>query len=87
MKFIKYFICEWFNYPCYKDYKADLKKRNPKEFRKMEAEDRKKGIKPYKNRFDFAFRIAKIKYAHRDRYGRKCRKYGFDCDKCNAKHC
>ena len=84
-RFIKYFVYEWRNYPWHKAWCDDYKNREPDTFRKMEQSDLKRGIKPYKNRFDFAFRNAKIKTLHCDVYGRKCRKFGGNCDICNSK--
>ena len=71
MKFIRYFIYEWKKHPRYMAFMENMKKRKPKKFREYERSNRARGIKPYKNRFDFAFRNAKILYAHRDKYGRK----------------
>lgn len=41
----------------------------------------------YKNRFDYAWKNTVLWWRHRDRYGRKCRKFHGDCERCNAKHC
>jgi hypothetical protein len=60
-----------------------FKKLHPEEFAKMEQSDKEKGIKPYKNRLDFAFRNAKIRCSYCDRYGKKCRKFGGNCDICS----
>ena len=68
LKFIRYFIYEWRNYPLFFGYAAQIKANNPKLYAEMEASDRKKGIKPYKSRFDFALRNAKIRYNHRNDY-------------------
>lgn len=87
-KFIQYFIMQWKYYPQYMFFVEKLKENSPEEYEKMCESDRVRGVDPeYKSRFDFAWRNAKIHYAHRDRYGRKCRKYGGDCERCNAKHC
>ena len=87
-KFIRYFIMEWRNYQHYMRYREHLKTNNPEAYEKMCESDRARGIEPeYKSRFDFALRNAKIHYAHRDRYGRKCRKAGGNCENCTAKHC
>lgn len=84
-RFIRHFIYEWSNYP------QMIAWRNAhftdEQIKEMEKKDLKRGIKPYKNRFDYAFRNSKIYYLHRDRYGRKCKKYGGNCDICDAKHC
>ena len=84
-KFIRHFIAGWLNYP----HLMAWTKRHftSEQRRKMEQSDRERGIKPYKNRFGYAYRLAKVYYAHRDRYGRKCRKYNGDCERCSAKHC
>lgn len=84
IKFIRNLIASWRGYP---DYIIFLSRFSDEQKKHMEALDAKSGIKPYKNRFDYAYRNAKIYHAHRDRYGRKCRKYKGDCVKCNAKHC
>ena len=77
--FIKYFFNNLFFYPHYKAYWDE----SPK----MLENFINKGEWVPKNRFDFAWTLAKLHYAHRDRYGRKCKKYNGDCEKCNAKHC
>lgn len=85
IKFIRHFINEWFNYPSFVAWsKAHF---TEEQLREMERTDAQRGIKPIRNRFDYAWKNAKIHYAHRDRYGRKCKKNGGDCNKCNAKHC
>ena len=84
IKFIKYFFLAWKEYP---HLKAFMGRFTPEQIKEMEKMDEKRGIKPYKNRFDYALRSAKIHYAHRDRYGSKCKKYHGDCERCNAKHC
>lgn len=87
IKFIKYFVYEWRKYPRFNAYRKCLKKKSPKAYAEMEGADAERGIKPYKNRLDYAWRNAKIRWSHRDRYGRKCRKHGGNCEKCNARHC
>jgi len=79
IKFIKYFIYQWLDYPIFKAYWDRLPKR------RKEIED--KGEWFPKNRFDYAWTLTKIRYKHRDQYGHKCKKYNGDCEKCNAKHC
>jgi hypothetical protein len=59
----------------------DMKEKNPKVFAQMVKADEKRGIKPYKNRFDYAYRNAKIRTKD-CRYTRTCRKYGGDCGVC-----
>ena len=83
-KFIRYFINAWVNYP---SFIAFCNRFSDEQKKAMEAEDAKRGIKPYRSRFDYAYKNAKIHYSHRDRYGRKCKKYKGDCEMCNAKHC
>lgn len=85
IRFARYFYCSWKNYPCYMCF---AQKHFSKEQREeMEQSDRECGIEPYKGRFDYAWRSAKSFWAHRDRYGRKCRKFNADCKRCDAKHC
>ena len=87
-KFIRYFIMAWREYPCFMRFMEGLKENSPEAYKQMYEEDRARGVEPeYKSRFDYALRNAKIHYAHRDRFGRKCRKYGGNCENCNAKHC
>lgn len=84
-KFIRYFIMGWKNYPSMMAWrKAHFTDEQIKE---MEKEDARRGIAPVNSRFDYALMSAKVHYNHRDRYGRKCRKYNGDCERCNAKHC
>jgi hypothetical protein len=47
-------------YPYYKAWSDRFKARKPEVFKEMEQSDLKRGIKPYKNRFDYAFKNAKI---------------------------
>ena len=82
MNFLKYFIWKWKEYAHFMAYIDRFKKEHPEEYRKSEENDRAKGIKPYKNRFDFAFRNAKIYYAHRKDY-KRCLKYKGNCEKCS----
>jgi hypothetical protein len=87
-KFIRYFILAWKEYSGVMRFIEMFKRDNPEEYEKMCESDRAHGIDPeYKSRFDYALKTARFCYAHRDRYGRKCRKAGGDCDNCNAKHC
>ena len=79
IKFIRYLISGWQSYPSYQAYWS-----NKQELLARLIED---GEWTPKNRLDFAWRHARAKWRHRDRYGRKCRKANGDCDKCNAKHC
>ena len=64
-RFIKYFITSWASYPLYAKWYEGMKKHCPEELARMEESDAEKGIKPYKNRFDFAFRNAKLKSMYR----------------------
>lgn len=82
MKFLKYFIWQWKDYTHFKAYIEHFKQEYPEEWKKSEESDRERGIKPYKNRFDFALRNAKIRYAHRKDYDR-CLKYKGNCEKCS----
>lgn len=72
--FIKYFMIEWRKFPSFKWFcesrHLKWKGKDPKE--------------QYRNRFDYAFRNAKIRYAHKDRYSKKCTG---DCENCKLKHC
>lgn len=87
-KFIRYFITAWTQYPHFMGFAEHMKRNNPEEYTKMCEADKERGIDPeYKSRLDFAVRNARIHYAHRDRYGRKCRKFAGDCERCTAKHC
>ena len=55
IKFIKTFMYYWEDYPNFKRFVS----KQPKDFiKRLEASDRERGIKPYKNRFNFAFRNA-----------------------------
>lgn len=88
IRFIRYFIMEWRNYPHYEAFRENLSTKCPEEYAKMYKSDIARGINPeYKSRFDFALRNALVHYAHRDRYGRKCREFGGNCEICTAKHC
>lgn len=87
-KFIRYFIMGWRTYPHFMGWLECFKSKTPEEYKQMCELDRARGVEPeFKSRFDYALRTARSHYAHRDKYGRKCRKYGGDCDRCNAKHC
>lgn len=84
-KFIRCFLNAWVTYPqhcefCNNHFTAEQMKT-------MVESDAERGIKQPRNRFEYALMIAKIHYAHRDRYGKKCLKFNGDCEKCNAKHC
>jgi hypothetical protein len=69
-RFLKFFICEWMHYPSYDEYYKHMKQTHPKLMASIEASDLLKGIKPFKGRFDFAFRNAKLQYKHyKDRKG------------------
>ena len=75
----------WVNYPAFDSWrKTHFTEAQRKEMEKSDAE---KGIAPVNTRLEYALSTAKVHYAHRDRYGRKCRKYNGDCKRCNAKHC
>lgn len=41
----------------------------------------------FSSRWRYAWKMTGIEWRHRDRYGRKCRKAGGNCARCNAKHC
>lgn len=84
-KFIRYFIYGWRDYPVMMEWRNDL--FTDKEIKDMEKEDAKRGISPVNTRFEYALMTARVHYSHRDRYGRKCRKFEGDCERCNAKHC
>ena len=74
IKWLIYFFQAWRGFPAFKSF--------------CEAQGVAEQMKKdYKGRFDYAKKNAKTHYAHRDKYGRKCRKHGGDCEKCNAKHC
>ena len=84
---IKRFIYEWAKFPSFKKFEELSRNVNPEEYQKGIDSDLKRGIKPYRNRLDYAVRNTKMHWKYRDRYGRKCRAVGGDCDKCKAKHC
>lgn len=85
IKFIRYFLIGWMQYPQFNAWrKAHFTDVQLKE---MEKEDAKRGIAPVNTRFEYALSTAKVHYRHRDRYGRKCKKYKGNCSKCKAKHC
>lgn len=78
-KFIRYFIMEWRYYPMLMAFWDSRPK--------LQSELKEKGEWFPKSRFDYALKTAKVHYKHRDRYGRKCRKFAGNCERCNAKHC
>lgn len=55
IKFIKIFIYHWKDYPNFKKF---IKGQPKKLIERLEANDRERGIKPYRNRLDFAFKNA-----------------------------
>ena len=63
-KFLKFFIREWMHYPSYNEYYKRMKETHPDLMARIENSDALKGIKPFKGRFDFAFRNAKLQYIH-----------------------
>lgn len=63
-KFLKFFICEWMHYPSYDEYYKDMKEKHPQLMAMIENSDALKNVKPFKGRFDFAFRNAKLQYKH-----------------------
>lgn len=65
IRFIRFFIKGWNEYPQFLSFFNSLKERKPLEVKRMEESDLKRGIKPYRGRFDFAFRHAKIYMKHR----------------------
>lgn len=75
IRFIRYFMMEWANYPGY--YWFAHVHTKPETLEQM-------GGDPYKNRFDYAWQNAKIHWKHRDRYSSKC---DGECETCTAKHC
>lgn len=86
-KFIRYFIMGWQEYPSFKhfcDYHFGVART---EAVNQMDKDPERARKMCNSRFWYAIETAKVYYKHRDRYGRKCRKFGGDCEKCNAKHC
>lgn len=69
-RFLKFFICEWKHYPSYNEYYKNMKETHPELMARIEHSDMLKGIKPFKGRFDFAFRNAKLQYKqYKDRKG------------------
>ena len=75
IRFICYFVRECCCYPCYCWFINEA-------YSKEKLEEL--GGNPYRNRFDFAWQNAMIRWKHRDRYSRKCTG---DCMNCTAKHC
>ena len=41
----------------------------------------------FPSRWRYTWKMLGIEWKHRDRYGRKCRRAGGNCARCNAKHC
>ena len=65
IRFIRFFMMGWKDYPQYISFYTSLKERKPLEVKRMEESDMRRGIKPYRGRLDFAFRHAKIYMKHR----------------------
>ena len=81
--FIRYFIMEWENYPGFLRF---INARfTPAQIKSFEEQDRKRGIEPYRGRFDYAWRNTKIHFANRSL--RRCKKYKGDCKECTARQC
>lgn len=59
-KFIRYFIMEWKCYPTFKAYSKRMKEKYPEDYKEWEKSDAERGIKPIRNRLDYAFKIAKL---------------------------
>lgn len=74
LKFLRYFMHNWYGFPTFKWFCESRglkwKGKNPKE--------------QYRNRFDYAWKNAKIQYAHRDMYSKRCTGM---CETCKLKHC
>ena len=56
IKFMRNFIKGWRGYP---DFMIFCNRFTPKQLREMERRDALRGIKPIRNRFDYALRNAK----------------------------
>ncbi|GEM_PF-6239014 len=78
MKFIRYFLMYWTDYPFFKAFWTPERIQHLVE---QSAEDAKF---LEKNRFQYAWELARIQWAHRDRYSRRCTG---DCENCKLKHC
>lgn len=86
-KFIRYFVNQWRAYPQFRQFCTEYIGMD--KFEELAGKDRdpEKSRRMLNSRFCYAYENAKIYYAHRDRYGRKCRKFAGNCEICNAKHC
>ena len=76
IRFWRYFWHEWREYPLFMWFCSTRQKQL--------EELKEQGEWFPKNRFDYAWVNAKIRWKHRDRYSRKCTG---DCEHCRLKHC
>ena len=76
IRFAKYFVYHWREYTFFRWFWSERQEQY------QELID--KGEYHYKNRFDFAWRNAKVQWKHRDRYSKRCTG---DCEHCKLQHC
>lgn len=87
MKFIRFFINGWKQYPSFSNYFNNILGKEKTEAIINMDENPEKSRRMLRSRLYYAFENARIYYRHRDRYGRKCRKMQGDCERCDARHC
>ncbi len=75
IRFIRYFISQWCDYDSY--YWFTHVHTDPEQLAAL-------GGDPFRNRFDYAWKNARIWWQSRDRYSRKCTG---DCEACTLRHC
>lgn len=76
MRFIKYFLMYWSQYPFFKSFYDNRPE--------LKQEFITKGEKFPRNRIHYAYHLAKIRWQHRDQYSRRCTG---ECETCTLKHC
>lgn len=86
-RFLRYFALRWYDYDSYRWFCDEhLGEEKFEEIMKREK-DPVRARRMHNSRFWYALEGVRVMWRHRDRYGRKCRKYSGDCMVCNAKHC